>query len=102
MRAISRRMLREFWQKHAAAETPFSAWFKAVERADWSNITEVRRTFPHADAVKVSSGSVMAVFNVGGNNYRVITRIIYEHRRLYVKRVMTHNEYSKDRWKDQL
>ncbi len=102
MRAISRRMLREFWQKHPAGEAPLSAWFKVVEKADWSDITEVRGTFPHADAVKVRSGSVMTVFNVGGNNYRVVTRIIYEYRRLYVKRVMTHDEYSKGHWKDQL
>lgn len=95
-------MLREFWHKHPAAEAPLIAWFKVVERADWSDITEVRRLFPHADAVKVSSGAVMTVFNVGGNNYRVVTRIIHEYRRLYVKRVMTHDEYSKGRWKDQL
>ena len=44
----------------------------------------------------------MTVFNVGGNNYRVVTRVIYEYRRLYIKRVMTHGEYSKGRWKDQL
>lgn len=95
-------MLREFWQRHPAAEAPLSAWFKVVEKADWSDITEVRRVFPHADPVKVRSGSVMTVINVGGNNFRVVTRIIYEYRRLYVKRVMTHDEYSKGRWKDQL
>ena len=82
-------MLRAFWQKHPAAESPLRTWFKAVQKADWSDITEDRGTFPHADAVKVRSGSVMTVFNVGGNNYRVVTRIIYEYRRLSVKRVMT-------------
>jgi len=44
----------------------------------------------------------MTVFNAGGNNYRVVARVLYEYGRVYVKMVLTHSEYSKGRWKERL
>jgi mRNA interferase HigB len=62
----------------------------------------VRRAYPHADAVKVRSGSDVIVFNACGNNYRLLSAIHFNRGKLYVLRFMTHAEYSKQRWKDQL
>jgi mRNA interferase HigB len=102
MRVISKARLREFWQAHGDAEKPLVAWWKIATRADWSNIQEVRATFPHADAVELRCGLVVTVFNVGGNKYRLITRIIYQYRRIYVKRVLTHKQYDARKWEAQL
>ena len=102
MRVISRRRLREFWQLHHTAERPLKTWWKVATAADWSNIQDVRRAYPSADAVRLYCGLIVTVFDIGGNKYRLITRIIYEYRRVYVKRVLTHREYDQENWKEQL
>jgi mRNA interferase HigB len=58
--------------------------------------------FPHADAVIVESGKPVTVFNIAGNKFRLITAIHYNRQVIYTLRVMTHGEYSKDKWKVQL
>ena len=76
MHVISMKRLREFWKKHADAETSLRRWYKLADGGIWNDINEVRSTFPHADAVKVNSGATMTVFNAGGNKYRVITAVV--------------------------
>ena len=75
-------------------------WYWVAKRAEWASITDVRRTFPHADAVKTESGT-LTVFNIAGNKYRLITRIRYEHRLINVRTVLTHADYDKGKWKEQ-
>jgi mRNA interferase HigB len=62
----------------------------------------VRKAYPHADAVEVSSGNIVTVFNIRGNRYRLIVAIKYEWAMVYVLRFLTHAEYDRDKWKDQL
>jgi mRNA interferase HigB len=57
---------------------------------------------PHADAVKATSGNDLVVFNPCGNKYRLVTAIHFNRRKLYILRFMTHAEYNKERWKEQL
>jgi mRNA interferase HigB len=95
MHIISMRRLREFWQQHSDAESSLRAWYMRVSRARWRNFPELRDDFPTADLVERST-----VFNIGGNKYRLIARIEYERQRLYIRSVMTHAEYSRDRWKN--
>ena len=102
MHAISLKRLREFWEKHADAEGPLKRWYKVVDKARWSNFGELRATFPHVDSVKVASGATMMVFNVGGNNYRVVASVLFEYGRVYIKMVLTHAQYSRERWKEML
>ena len=98
-RIIALKRLREFWQEHGEAETPLREWYKVASKAGWRNLQEVRRTYPGADAVKVDSGATLTVFNIGGGKYRLITSIWYGGGQVYIKTVLTHAEYSKDRWK---
>lgn len=102
MHVITRKRLREFWERHAPSEEVLRRWYKVVDKAHWENWADVKATFPHADLVRVASGTTLVVFNVGGNAYRVVARVLCEYGRVYVKRVMTHAEYSKDRWKEAL
>lgn len=102
MRIISRKTLREFWDKHDQSEGPLREWEALAEAADWRTIADVRRTFPHADAVKVNSGNSVIVFNIGGNNFRLLTAIKYSSRIVYTLKVLTHAEYDKGAWKKQL
>ena len=93
---ISRKALRAFADKHKDAETPLDDWYRTVRRANWNSIMDVRSTYPHADAV-----GEFTVFNIGGNKYRLATNIQYRSRRIYIRHVMTHEEYSRGDWKKQ-
>jgi mRNA interferase HigB len=96
VRIISRKALRDFADEHKDAETPLDDWYRTAKRAHWINIVDVRRTYPHADAV-----GDFTVFNIGGNKYRLATHIKYPSRRIYIRHVMTHEEYSREDWKKQ-
>ena len=94
MRIISRRPLKEFAAKHADAEPALNDWYKLTAKARWYCLDDVRKTYPHADLA-----GDCTVFNVGGNKYRLITVIIYAVQRVYVRFVLTHAEYDRERWK---
>ncbi|TAK22125.1 MAG: type II toxin-antitoxin system HigB family toxin [Chloroflexota bacterium] len=94
MWVISRARLREFWFRHPDAERRLRAWYQIVDTADWSDWGELRQTFPSADSV-----GLLTVFNIGGNTYRLVARVEFEKRRVYVRRVITHAEYHANDWK---
>ena len=95
MRIISRKALRRFWEKHPDAETPLETWFRITKHARWSSLAEVRRDFPHADLA-----GICTVFNIKGNSYRLIAKIYFSHRKVYVRHLLTHAEYDKGGWKN--
>ena len=102
MRIITKRRLGEFTARHPEAGSALRAWHDEAVKADWRNLSDVRRTYPHADGVKVRSGRFATVFNIKRNSYRLITAIHYDSQRVFVMRFLTHAEYSKNRWKDSL
>ncbi len=102
MHVISRKALRVAAQRYPVAAAGLEHWFRVAREAEWQNIRDVRASFPHADAVVVESGNVATVFNIGGNNFRLVTVLHYNRGKAYVAMVLTHAEYSRDRWKGQL
>jgi mRNA interferase HigB len=102
MRVITRKRLREFAQRYPDAAESLRKWEHVFREAEWESLQEVRRVYPHADAVTVTSGNTVTVFNVRGNKYRLITAIHYNWQRVYILRLLTHAEYSKGFWKDSL
>lgn len=90
MRIISKRVLREFWQLHADAEEPLLAWYREVEKEDWSQPAQVKEKYRSASFVKGNRG----VFNIKGNDYRLVVKINYPYRVIYVRFVGTHEEYD--------
>jgi mRNA interferase HigB len=102
MRIITRKRLREFAKRYPDAAEALVKWYCLVREAEWESIQDVRRVYPHADAVTVASGNTVTVFNICGNKYRLITAIHYNTQRVYVLRLLTHAEYSKGFWKDDL
>lgn len=101
-RIISIKRLREFWQQHPDAEGPLRVWYRTALKATWTHLQAVRADYPHADAVVVACGRTVTVFNRGGNKYRLIVDILYTVQVIYVCVVLTHAEYNKRKWKDQL
>ncbi|SRR6266508_5549418 len=95
MRIISFRKLREFYEVHPDSRPSLEAWYAAVENADWKTFADVRKTARSADVYRNCT-----VFNIGGNKYRLIAWINYKTHVVYVRQVLTHSDYDKDKWKD--
>ena len=95
MNVIAPRTLREFWQDHDQAETPLRVWLRVVQKASYGNVGEVRADFPTADLAKTDRGNTLTIFNIGGNDFRLVTFISYAAQRVYIRHVMTHAEYTK-------
>lgn len=102
MNVITRKRLREFEARHADAATPLDDWYRTASKATWQSIRDVRRVYPHADAVTVACGGGVTVFNIAGNKYRLVTAIHYNAQRVYVLKVMTHADYTKGNWRETL
>ncbi len=100
MRIISRRKLREYWEKHSLAQPGLLLWYNPVSDAEFQNFNDLRQTFftvPEKSADLVGN---FTVFNIGGNNYRLITYIDYEKGIVFIRAVLTHAEYDKENWKN--
>lgn len=101
MRIISRTRLRGFWNKHQSAKSPLKSWYNTVKKAKWNCFADVRRTFNSADQYAVEDRKYI-IFNIGGNEFRVVVSINYETQIVYIAIVLTHREYDKEKWKDKL
>ncbi len=95
MHIISRKILRQFWEKYPDSETPLSRWLKLVNSSTFENFDELRSVFPSADIV-----GDLIVFNIGGNKYRLITSIHFNRQKVYIRYILTHSEYDKNLWKN--
>ena len=94
MRVISKPAILKFSERHPDALVPLMNWYRITGRADWGSLAEVRRDFAHADIV-----GRRTVFNIQGNNYRLIARVNYRTKRVFILHILTHVEYSKGDWK---
>jgi mRNA interferase HigB len=100
MRVISRSRLKSFWIRPGRqdSEGPLRAWYTHVSHRSvaWRSWGDVRARFGTASPV-----GNCAVFNIGGNKYRLVTRILYPSQKVFILRVMTHEECDDPAWKDE-
>ena len=94
MNAISFKRIREFSLVHPDAESSLKAWFTTVKKSRWRNLAELKETYPAADQV-----GRYTIFNIRGNKYRLISRIVYRSQTVFIVMILTHDEYSVGRWK---
>src|SRR3974377_49987 len=102
MRIIKRSTLARFWQRHPRARDALLRWHALAKGGRWRSLQDVRATFPHADLVTVASGRTVVVFNIAGNHYRLITAIHYNRQLVFTLRVLTHRQYTDEKWKEEL
>jgi mRNA interferase HigB len=99
MRVISKARLRAFWRDPGCqdSEGPLRAWHTHVSNRSiaWQNWADVKADFASASLV-----GNCAVFNIGGNKYRLVTRILYSSQKVFILKVMSHTEYNQNKWKD--
>ncbi len=91
MRIFTYKRLREFWEEHPDARQPLLAWYKEAENADWDTPAAVKSRYANASFIRNNR----VVFNVKGNDYRLVVQINYLYRAVYVRFLGTHAEYDR-------
>ncbi|MDB5003112.1 MAG: hypothetical protein JWQ34_1337 [Mucilaginibacter sp.] len=91
MRVIAKSTLREFWEKHSDCEQQLKSWYQEASRANWRNSNEIKTEYPSASILQDNR----IVFNIKGNNYRLIIRINFAYQMIWIRFVGTHSEYDK-------
>jgi mRNA interferase HigB len=91
MRIIAKSTLQTFWRRHPDAEGPLLAWYREVEKEDWAGPSDVKNKYSSASFIKGNR----IVFNIKGNDYRLIIKTNYKYRVVYVRFVGTHADYDK-------
>ena len=91
MRIIAISTLRNFWATHPNSEQALKEWYVKTERANWNSLNDIRKDFNSVDYVK----NQRYVFNIKGNDYRLIAAIKFTPSLVYIRFVGTHSEYDK-------
>jgi mRNA interferase HigB len=90
LRIISKKKIRDYSKSNVQAALPLAEWYMKMRKSEAKTLSELRKRFNSVDAVRGYT-----VFNVGGNNYRLITAIHYNTQYCYIREIWTHAEYSK-------
>lgn len=90
MRIIAISQLKTFWQKYPDSEQSLLAWIDEVKEANWQTPADIKGQFRHASVLK----SRRVVFNIKGNDYRLVVAVAYRYSALYIKFVGTHKQYD--------
>jgi mRNA interferase HigB len=91
LRVISIKVLRDFWAIHTDCEQQLKAWYKETEKAIWNSPVDIKREYPSASILQDNR----VVFNIKGNNYRLIVKINYTHKMVWIRFIGTHADYDK-------
>ncbi len=90
MRIISRKALREFWERHPDARQALQVWYADTNRAIWKTPADIKNVCQNASII----ANNRVVFNINGNRYRLVVTIQYEFSIVYIRFVGTHKEYD--------
>ncbi len=90
MRVIAKKVLRDFWAKHPDSENQLKTWYKEASRAAWSSPDDIKRMYPKASILKQKR----VIFNICGNKYRVVIRINYQRKWVFIRFIGTHSDYN--------
>ena len=88
---VSKKYLKDFVLKHSQAALALNYWYDIVSKADWRNFADIKQSFNSVDFV----GNDRYVFNIKGNDFRLIGMIFFNKRTVYIRFIGTHSEYDK-------
>lgn len=91
MRIIAKKILREFWETHPDSEQQLKSWFQETSKSEWSNPNHIKKEYPSASFLADNR----VVFNIKGNNYRLIVKLNYDYKIVWIRFIGTHAEYDK-------
>lgn len=90
LRVIAKKILRDFWENHNDCEQQLKAWFQETTKTFWKNPNDVKKDYPSESILNNNR----VVFNIKGNNYRLIVKINYDYQMIWIQFVVTHTEYD--------
>jgi mRNA interferase HigB len=93
---ISKRVINEFIAHNPKSSDPLLRWYIMAKEGDWTSYSELKKQFSSTDAV----GNYLCVFNVGGNKYRLIARVFFKTRTIYIRFIGSHAQYDKVKLSD--
>lgn len=91
MRVIAKKILRDFWVTHADCEQQLKSWYQETSKAQWKNPNQIKNEYPSASFLNNNR----VVFNLKGNNYRLVVKINYEYQMVWIRIIGTHSQYYK-------
>src|SRR5205814_9916609 len=91
LRVIAKKILREFWNKRPDCEQQLKAWYREAENAEWKTPANIKKDYPSASILQNNR----IVFNIKGNNYRLVVRINYYYQMVWIRFIGTHAQYDK-------
>jgi mRNA interferase HigB len=94
MRVISKKKVLDFIDQFPESATSLESWYRIVSKTTFNTFPELRMTFPSADQV-----ADLTVFNISGNKFRLIAAIHYNRQILYIREILKHVEYDKNKWR---
>ncbi|MCP4548584.1 MAG: type II toxin-antitoxin system HigB family toxin [bacterium] len=95
MHIITRKRLNDFAAAHPETHSALERWYRLAKRRNFSSFEDFRSSFSSVDKV-----GKLTVFNIGGNKARLIVAMHYNRRKIYIRAVLTHDEYDHDTWKE--
>lgn len=91
VKIFSRGTLRDFWEMHGDCELQLKTWYRETEKSNWVSINELKNEYPSASILKENR----IVFNIKGNDYRLIVKFNFEYQLAWIRFIGTHAEYDK-------
>jgi mRNA interferase HigB len=91
LRIIAKKILRDFWQIHPDSEQQLKAWYQETSKAHWTNPSKIKIEYPSASFLADNR----VVFNIKGNQYRLIVKINYDYQMIWIRFIGTHAAYDK-------
>ena len=89
--STGQKVLREFWELNPDSEEQLKSWYQETSKGDWPNPNFVKEEFPNSRLI--SNNRV--IFNIKGNQYRLVIRVNYKYRMVYVRFIGTHEDCDK-------
>jgi len=94
MHIITRKRINDFVKKYPDSQSSLESWYAILKKNEYSSFAEIKRHFSNADYVE---GFV--VFNISGNKYRLIAAIHFNRKKVYIREILTHKVYDKNKWR---
>tara|TARA_B110000879_G_scaffold201849_1_gene277477 strand:+ start:424 stop:711 length:288 start_codon:yes stop_codon:yes gene_type:complete len=95
MHIISKKTIREATVKFPDCASALKGWYKVTENSDFTCFDDLRKTFNSVDIV-----GDKFVFDIGGNKLRLIALIHFNRKKIYIRHILTHKEYDKNKWRN--
>jgi mRNA interferase HigB len=91
LRVIAKKILREFWTKHPDCIQQLKSWYSEAEKSEWRTTNEIKEEYPSASILRDNR----VVFNIKGNNYRLIVKVNFQYQMVWIRFIGTHSEYDR-------